>query len=179
MDYKSITNKNSKQWQLQKMAYTDSEGLRKINNRYLIAVGSYFTRDVGTEVDVYLNDGSTLPCIVGDAKDDRHTINGHSTGTHNDAIEFIVEQSKLHSIAKKRGDCSFIPGLGAAVTAIEVERPLAPEEEEIAETLQALVEMPEEVSEVPAEEQEYVSIEVSTEEPIVMNILDELSDVQP
>ena len=170
MDYRAITNKASEQWQLQKSAYTDANGLRKMNDRYMIAVGSYFTKDIGEWVDVYLDNGLVLPCIVGDAKADKDTINGHSTGTHNDAIEFIVETGKLHSVARTRGDISFVPGFSGSVKFLEVGENTT--DQEIMDTLSTMADASEKELEVP-EEVNYVQVSISTEKPIVMNILEE------
>lgn len=180
MDYRTITDKHSPQWQLQTQAITDANGLRVKDGRYLIAVGSYFTNEIGKELNVYLSDGTVLPCIVGDAKANRDTINGHSTGTHNDAIEFIVDQPRLHRPAKQHGDCSYIPGMNGAVTSIEIGVDGTPllNPEVVSETLSTLEEVPEEVSDVVSEDTEVVVMPITTEEPIVMNVLEEASDVQ-
>ena len=204
MDYRAITNKSSQQWQLQKLAYTDSNGLRKVDDRFLIAVGSYFTRNIGQKVDVQLGDGTVLPCIVGDAKADGDTINGHSTGRHNDAIEFIVDQRGLHSVARERGDISYISGFSGNVTSLTMKDTQTEQEEVVADTLELLEEAPEvqesmevlakaeqerDEAQQRAEEaqqvyedtiaaQEVVTVAVSTEKPIVMNVLENLSDVQ-
>ena len=44
MDYKSITNPSSIQYQMQQAAWTDENGFRKYgNDRYMVALGTYYT----------------------------------------------------------------------------------------------------------------------------------------
>ena len=107
MDYTTITLKSSPQYKLQQQATTDENGLRMVNGRYCIALGSYYSTNVGQYIDVVLENGTVIPCIVGDCKQDRHTNENHSVGADGGAIEFIVETHKLNSEARKQGDVSF------------------------------------------------------------------------
>lgn len=43
MDYRTITSTTSDQYALQKQAYTDEFGLRKVGGFYCIALGTYYT----------------------------------------------------------------------------------------------------------------------------------------
>lgn len=109
MDWKCITNKRSLQWKLQhQYAYTESNGVRAVNGRYCIAVGSYYTHSIGQYVDVVLENGLIIPCIIGDAKNDLHTINNHSLGLDGGAVEFVVDTKSLPSMARRMGDVSYI-----------------------------------------------------------------------
>lgn len=108
MDWKAITCKTSKQWELQhKYAYTESNGVRAVNGRYCIALGSYYTHEIGQYVDVVLDNGLIIPCILGDAKQDRHTTNNHSIGLDGGVVEFIVNTESLNSKVRKSGDVSY------------------------------------------------------------------------
>ena len=120
MDFRKVTKKNSPQYSLRQQAVTLTNGLRIVDGRYMIAVGSYFTTKIGTAIDAVLDNGTTLSCIVGDAKADQHTNYNHSVGPHNDAIEFIVDTRTLDSTAKVRGDISYIPGFSGAVKSLIV-----------------------------------------------------------
>lgn len=109
MDWKKITNKSSLQWKLQhKYAYTESNGVRAVNGRYCIALGSYYTHSIGQYVDVVLENGLVIPCIVGDAKQDIHTLNNHSIGLDGGVVEFIVNTKSLSSIVRTTGDVSYV-----------------------------------------------------------------------
>ena len=58
MDYRTITDRTSRQYSLQLRASTNEEnGLRMLRGRYMVAVGSYFGCSVGQFIDVVLSDG--------------------------------------------------------------------------------------------------------------------------
>jgi len=91
--YTSITSKSSRQWQLQQDAVTDINGFRLLDGRYLVALGTYFDAPCGTYVDIILENGVLIPCIVGDIKSDAHT--DEETHTYSQcmcATEFIVDE---------------------------------------------------------------------------------------
>jgi hypothetical protein len=108
MDWEKITNHRSRQWRLQLMAYTNEHGIRMINDRYLIAFGQHYTNKIGTYVDVYLNNGEVLKCILGDSKQWRHTQGSNGlVGSDGGAVEFIVNTSSLSSEVRKYGSISY------------------------------------------------------------------------
>ena len=47
MDYRTITDKSSAQYMLQMEAYTDDMGLRKYGDHYIVAMGAYYSDNVG------------------------------------------------------------------------------------------------------------------------------------
>ena len=91
-NYSAITNTDSLQYRLEQVAHTDGYGFRIYDDRYLIAVGTYFDAPVGTYIDVELENGVVIPCIVGDIKADIDTEDNNvyslSCGC---ATEFIVD----------------------------------------------------------------------------------------
>ena len=108
MSYRAITARGSKQFQLQKKAYTGNYGIRMINGRYLVAVGSHYTKKVGQYLDIVLDNGTTIPCILGDQKADRHTDSSNRYTKHDKSVvEFIVNPSYLPSKVKKMGNVSY------------------------------------------------------------------------
>lgn len=107
MDHSSITCVDSPQYKLKQLAYTSDNGVRAVNGRYLIAVGSYYTRNVGQYVDVILENGTVLECIVGDCKKDCDTKNGCRLGADGGAVEFIVQTSALNKKTRNMGDVSY------------------------------------------------------------------------
>ena len=114
MDYTAITNKQSPQWKLQEQAYTDENGLRKVDEFYCIAAGTGLSEGIGTKLMVTLDTGVEFPVIVADHKADKHTdatntYMAMSNGRIN-IIEFVIEYGKLASQAKQMGDVSYIPG---------------------------------------------------------------------
>jgi len=119
MDYKKITDKSSKQWHLQQLAYTDSEGFRKFNGSYLVAVGTYYADEVGKEFRVTLDSGIVFHAMVGDIKQDIHTdANNQYVTMNGNIMEFIVDVDKLDELTKKLGDVSN-SGLEGAIIKIE------------------------------------------------------------
>lgn len=107
MDYTKITLKSSPQYKLQLQATTDTNGLRTVNGRYTIALGSYYTTNVGQYLDIVLSNGTVIPCVVGECKQDRHTNENHSIGADGGAIEFIVETNMLNDESRRQGDISY------------------------------------------------------------------------
>ena len=104
-NYKAITG--GKQYQLQKIATTGSDGGRMINGRYLIATGSAISHNIGQYVDVVLANGITIPCIIGDAKANVHTDAGNMVGLDGSVVEFIVDKSSLSSTSRQQGNMDF------------------------------------------------------------------------
>ena len=108
MGYKAITNKSSQQYQLQQLAYTDENGLRKINGRYCVAIGSHWDVDMGENFDLVLENGTTIPCIKADAKADRDTDSSNIYTANGCCSEFIVDTVNLNGSAKTSGNISSI-----------------------------------------------------------------------
>lgn len=106
-------NPKYKQYALQECAYTDSNGLRVVNGRYCIALGTYFFENltnstIGTYVDLILENGEIIPCVLGDVKADEHTdANNIVTIASGCLSEFICDKSKLPKLVKQMGDISY------------------------------------------------------------------------
>ena len=108
MAYTSITMKSSPQYKLQQIAYTGDMGIRMYDGRYCIAVGTGVTSNIGTYVDVVLENGTIINCIIGDIKSNAHTNSANLITVHSDCCsEFIVDRSSMNSAAKRMGDFSY------------------------------------------------------------------------
>ena len=109
MQYTSIKDKSSPQYRLQnEFAYTGNYGIRQVNGRYCIAIGTAFEADVGTYIDLFLENGTIIPCIVADIKSDKDTFDDNITTIQNGCVsEFVVEIDSLYSITKEKGDISY------------------------------------------------------------------------
>lgn len=105
--YKKITAP-SRQLELQEVATTDEHGLRIVDNRYCIAIGTYFNAPVGTYVDLHLKNGTTIPCIVGDIKANKDTDKKNIFTRNGCCSEFIVDEAKLPRKTRTRGNISAI-----------------------------------------------------------------------
>lgn len=102
-DYQCLS-RESAQWKLQEQAYTDENGLRKIGDSYLVALGSYYGTTLGTQYQVTLTNGNTFNVMLCDCKQDRHTDEKNMACLVNGSIlEFYVDSDKLPSIVKAMG----------------------------------------------------------------------------
>lgn len=107
MPYTAITNKKSKQYKLQQIASTGAYGIRVVDSRYLVAIGTAFNAEVGTYIDLILEDGFVIPCIVGDVKADKHTDSTNMVTSANGCVsEFLIDSKALHKSIKRSGDVS-------------------------------------------------------------------------
>ena len=108
MSYEAITNKASKQYRLQNnYAYTGNNGIRMVHDRHCIALGTYFNAPIGTYVDLILDNGTTISCIVAEIKSDQHTNEDNIVTLHNGCVaEFLVDTNVLNKDAKRTGDVS-------------------------------------------------------------------------
>ena len=121
MDYRKITDKTSKQWNLQQLATTNEKGFRVFNGRYLVAVGTYYATEVGKELKITLDNGFVFYAIVGDIKMDTHTdANNQYIPINGNIVEFIVDTNKLDPMTKKLGDVSNLGFKGKIVRIEEV-----------------------------------------------------------
>ena len=107
MPYTAITSVDSKQYELQQIAYTGDYGIRMIDGRYCVALGSYFGADIGQYFDIVLENGVIIPCVMSDLKADIHTDSSNIVTVANGCMsEFIVDYYALDKNAKKDGDMS-------------------------------------------------------------------------
>lgn len=109
MPYTAITSQSSPQYILQNQyAYTGEFGIRKVEDRFCIAIGQFSNARVGTYVDLILENGTVISCIVGDFKANMHTDANNVVTGHNGCVsEFLVDSTTLISTAKKMGDISY------------------------------------------------------------------------
>ena len=105
--YTEITAVESKQWILQQYAITDTNGFRMVDNRYLVAVGTFCNAPCCTYIDIILENGTLIPCIVGDIKSDAHTDETHTYSRCMCASEFIVDEDFLLEQVRDTGNVSY------------------------------------------------------------------------
>lgn len=118
-----ITDTSSAQYQL-KSEYLDSAcGIKLVDGDcYVIALGSYYTTTIGTRVDLVMDNGSVVRCVVGDIKADKDTdVMNRQHNVDNSVVEFIVNTDTLCSEVKSHGDASYgDPRLMGEIKAIRV-----------------------------------------------------------
>jgi len=108
MDYRAITSRSSPQWRLQQDAWTDDQGLRRYNDDYVIALGSYYG-SVGARYEIELTSGRIFTATKGDSKSDIHTgIDNKIDINNGSTIEFIVDTHKLQIDARQAGSISVL-----------------------------------------------------------------------
>jgi hypothetical protein len=94
--------------------------LRKIDDYYLVALGSYYGTTIGTRYTVTLSTGKQFNIILCDVKDDRHTNNTHQyTRANGCAIEFYVETDKMPSRVRSLGSIGALEQFKGNVASIE------------------------------------------------------------
>lgn len=111
-DARCITDSKSiPQGRLKRKYCLDREsGVYMIGNRYCIAVGSYYTKQIGVKIDLVLSHNGrkhTLKCITADSKADKDTVNNHRIHKDGSIVEFVVNESVLPNKARKMGDVSY------------------------------------------------------------------------
>ena len=109
MPYTAITNKASKQWKLQQLAYTDANGLRCINGRPMVAVGTGWGLSVGNIALITCDNGNKFEVVIGDIKANIHTLADNKTTLSNNCrCEFIVDSKKLNSKVRSSGNVAVL-----------------------------------------------------------------------
>lgn len=118
MDYRCITDTSSPQWELQQGAWTDENGLRRVGDRYCVALGSAFGSTIGTNYIIELETGEMLRCVLADQKADRDTNAEHTADMNGAVIEFVVDTPCLSDTVRSMGDISYIEGFNGKVEKI-------------------------------------------------------------
>lgn len=108
MPYTTITSKNTRQYKMQhSIAYTGKYGIRMIDNRYCVALGSHFGCEIGQYFDLVLANGTVISCVMGDAKKDINTDAANIITVDSNCLsEFIVDRPLLKYEAVRDGDVS-------------------------------------------------------------------------
>lgn len=99
MGWQKITSTTSTQYKLREKAGMnfDEEGFGKINSRYVIACTTTYGT-VGDYIDFYQEDGTIIPCIIGDIKSQNDS--GCNKWGHLDGhciIEFVVDKETWYN----------------------------------------------------------------------------------
>lgn len=120
-DYRSLApNPEYPTWQLQMEAYTDENGLRKIGEYYLCAIGTGWGLSVKDKATVYLSTGEQFNIIMCDTKADKDTDSDTHTYTVRDksVVEFYVNKDILGDSVGYGDISKIIPSFAGKVTNI-------------------------------------------------------------
>lgn len=105
MPYRAITDKSSKQFELQQYATTENAyGLRMLDDYFMVAVTSQYG-EVGDLLEIELESGWLL-AIVGDIKSAGH--DDCKSFQDNSVIEFIIDNNRLNEEIKYHGDLNIL-----------------------------------------------------------------------
>lgn len=104
MAYTAVTSVSSPQYKLLRgsSAYTDTKtGLRMVDGRICIAVGTFYASKIGTKINLVMANGNVVECILGDVKSDRHTDPTHRYQAQDGSVvEMIVDYNYFHSTSQ-------------------------------------------------------------------------------
>ena len=118
MPYTALSSR-SKQGILQKRAITGEYGIRHVDGRMCVAVGTYYGL-TGTKLDITLSNGTVMKCIVGDSKADCHTDSTNRVCRSNGSIlELIVDMKYMNRQVKRAGSYSALSEFSGDIVKIE------------------------------------------------------------
>jgi len=96
---------------LNSISTTNEDGFQILHNRYLVALGTHFDLELGQYFDIVLENGTVIPCMLGDTKADVDTDNSNILTVNSRCMsEFIVNGSELPERIKISGDISSYSG---------------------------------------------------------------------
>lgn len=107
MSYKAVSS-SSAQGKLQARATTDKKtGIRKVDGRYCVALGSYYCKKIGTKFDLVMSNGSVVKCILADQKANADTDSKNQKTPDGSIAEFLVDMNRIPHKAKIMGNMSY------------------------------------------------------------------------
>lgn len=107
MDADCITSVGTDQYEMKSKYRLDSSGIWTYDGRWCIAVGSYYTTQVGQYIDIVLKNGTTITGILADCKSDKDTDSTRRQNANGSIVEFVVNESSLSSEVKRNGSCAY------------------------------------------------------------------------
>ena len=117
MSYKAITNRSSAQYKLQQQASTDNDGIRCLNSKPMVAVGTGWGLKVGDTALIICENGNEFEVVIGDIKANAHTgADNKTTATNGCRCEFIVDMKSLNTTVKNRGNVAALKKYSGYIT---------------------------------------------------------------
>ena len=125
MDYRTLTDTSSKQWELQQYAYDGDSGIREVDGCYCVALGTVYG-SIGDKFRVTTDRGNVYNVIMADAKGadavsyDDYNSWYHVCGDYRiNLIEFVVDGDLIPNECWQMGEMGVIDDIGGNVVSIE------------------------------------------------------------
>lgn len=126
-DYRSYNLVRTPHYRLQQAAYTDGNGLRRFNEDYIVAMGSFYSVDIGDRFKITLDTGYEFSVILGDGK---HPADCDPTNMYDPCInydgencanvlEFIIDSDVMSPNVYSYGSIDCIEGFGGNIVKME------------------------------------------------------------
>lgn len=114
-------------YRLQQVAYTDTNGLRRFNEDYIVAMGAFYSTGIGDRFKVSLDSGSEFTVILGDGKHpaDCDPTNMYAPCINYDGencaniLEFIIDDDVLPTDIYNYGSIEKISGFAGNIVKME------------------------------------------------------------
>lgn len=120
MPYTALSTSSPNYKMLVNRGYVDDNGLWKIDEYYCVALGSYYSKELGDIFEVTLTSGSTYKIVAVDHKDDAHTDSLNMYTTSNGCLtEFIVDASNLNKNIRFAGSVGALSKFSGKFVKIE------------------------------------------------------------
>lgn len=123
MDWQAITDCNSPQYQLLSQGWTDSQGIRRVGDDVCIALGSYYSTNIGDRFLITLDSGNSYTAILGDCKadcDTDYTNRYRAVGNGKiNVVEFIVDINSLNYSVRNSGSIGSYDNYSGQIVSIE------------------------------------------------------------
>lgn len=111
-DYRAYNLQYTPHYRLQQVAWTDNQGLRRFNDDYIVALGSYYSVSIGDRFEITLDSGEIFTVIFGDGKwdvdcDERNMytpVIDYEGEPAANLLEFIIDKDVLNSKVYEYGD---------------------------------------------------------------------------
>lgn len=126
-DYRYYNIKGTPHYRLQQECWTDEYGCRRFNDDYCVAVGSFYSTDIGDRFRVTLNTGTVFTVIVADGKWDCdcdflnqytpcYDYDGREYGN---LLEFIVDDCVLDTECFNYGSLDYYDTFKGSIVKME------------------------------------------------------------
>lgn len=106
MDYKLITDKSSPQYKfIQERCKISGNGFLMVDDEwYCVALGNYFSDDIGTKYIITLDSGKQIKIVKTEIKDNLHTCDlNYQHKIDGSVIEFLLDTTKLQDKKTQNG----------------------------------------------------------------------------